>query len=129
MELATEADIYCPSIDLNGNYVDKMPSFANLANGIRCPCGTRKDKSYQTSTTFSAHLKAKTHQSWIREQNLNKSNFMKENIELKDTIKNQRLVIANLEKDLLSKLQTIAFLSEQLSKKLNVHTSDLLELD
>jgi len=37
MELATEPDTYSPSIDDMGNYIDKIPSFANIKHGIRCP--------------------------------------------------------------------------------------------
>ena len=46
MELVVESDIYSPSVDDKGNYVDKIPSFNIIKNGLRCPCGTRKDKTY-----------------------------------------------------------------------------------
>ena len=64
MELATEPDIYSPNIDNNGDYIDKVPSFNTnaLANGIRCPCGTRKDKIYTSTSMFSSHIKTKTHE-------------------------------------------------------------------
>jgi hypothetical protein len=56
MELAVESDIYSPSIDDKGNYVDRIPSFNNIKNGLRCPCGTRKDKTYDCTTYFSNHI-------------------------------------------------------------------------
>jgi hypothetical protein len=127
--LAVEADIYCPGVDASGNYIDKIPSFASLPSGLRCPCGTRKDKSYTTHATFSAHMKTKTHLQWIKDLNLSKSNFIKENTELKELVKNQKLIIARMEKDLLTKLQTIAFLSEQLSKKADIKIENLLDFD
>ena len=71
MELATQPDIYIPSIDENGNYIDKTPSFNNLKNGIRCPCGSRKDKTYDGISNFNAHIKTKIHKKWIEELNLN----------------------------------------------------------
>ena len=74
MELATEPDLYSPSIDSLGNYIDKIPSFNNIKHGLRCPCGSRKDKVYDTYSTFSAHTKTKTHQKWLNDLNLNKAN-------------------------------------------------------
>ena len=81
MELVTEPDVYSPNIDENGNYSDRTPSFNTnaLANGLRCPCGTRKDKAYTTASSFAAHCKSKTHQTWI--EDLNK-NIESSNVEL-----------------------------------------------
>jgi hypothetical protein len=59
MELVTELDIYSPSIDEIGNYVDKIPSFITIKHGIRCPCGSRKNKVYETHGIFSNHVKSK----------------------------------------------------------------------
>ena len=41
MELITEPDIYAPSIDEIGNYIDKVPSFLIIKHGVRCTCGKR----------------------------------------------------------------------------------------
>jgi hypothetical protein len=62
MELITEPDFYSPSISDNGNYIDKIPPFTNLKNGLRCPCGARKDKIYDTHSVFYSHIKTKCHQ-------------------------------------------------------------------
>jgi hypothetical protein len=45
MELIVEPDIYQPSIDEAGNYIDKIPCTLKT-NGLSCPCGSRKDKTY-----------------------------------------------------------------------------------
>lgn len=116
MELVEEPDIYSPNIDILGNYVDSVPSFHIIKKGIRCPCGSRKDKVYETSTVFSAHIKTKTHQRWLSTLNQNKANYYVENEKLKETIQTQRLIIAKLEKELNSKIMTIDYLTSQLVK-------------
>jgi hypothetical protein len=131
MELAVESDIYSPSIDDKGNYVDRIPSFNNIKNGLRCPCGTRKDKTYDCTTYFSNHIKTKSHQKWLSDMNTNKSNFFLENISLKDTINNQKQIIGKLEKEVQIKLKTIDYLTQQMSMKdANYNTvNNLLDFD
>jgi hypothetical protein len=117
MELVEEPDIYSPNVDQNGNYIDRIPSFCLIKKGLRCPCGSRKDKIYETNQIFSAHIKTKTHQKWIDSLNLNKVNYYIENENLKETLMNQRLIIAKFEKDLQNKLMTIDYLTTELCKK------------
>ena len=118
LDIALEPEIYSPIVDQNGNYVDKTPSSSVLKNCIRCPCGTRRQEiSYDTTAKFSAHTKSKKHQQWLSDLNVNKLNYYEENIKLKDTVQNQRLIIANLEKSLNSKNLTIDFLTQQLNSK------------
>jgi hypothetical protein len=66
MELTVEPDMYAPSIDPAGNYVDKIPPFNTIKKGLRCPCGSRKDKIYETHKIFSSHINTKIHQKSIR---------------------------------------------------------------
>lgn len=132
LDIALEPEIYCPNVDLNGNYVDKVPSSVVLKNGIRCPCGTRQDKSYNTPAKFTAHIRSKKHQQWLVELNVNKLNYYEENIKLKDTVQNQRLIIANMEKSINNKNLTIEFLTQQLNSKFppkkTVPVGDLIDL-
>jgi hypothetical protein len=124
MDLVELPDTYSPSIDENGNYTDKI----QFRKPITCPCGARKDKLYETYATFSAHIKTKTHLKWITDLNLNKSNFFVENQQLRDTIQNQRLIIAKLEKEIQHKIMTIDYLTLQLHKEQQQQeTPDLLE--
>lgn len=125
MELTVESDIYCPIINDIGNYVDKVPSFINIKNGIRCPCGARRDKIYDSHSCFSAHLKTKVHQKWLNELNMNKTNFYNENIQLKETIKSQQQIICKLERELKNKSVTIDYLSNQLASNFNGTPSQL----
>jgi len=116
MELIVEPDLYSPGIDDNGNYIDKIPSFYYIKKGLNCPCGTRKDKLYDSNSCFSAHIKTKCHQKWLTNLNLNKANYYTENEKLKETLQNQRLIIAKLEKEIHTKLMTIDYLTQQLIK-------------
>jgi len=130
MELVTEPDLYSPSIDNNGNYIDKIPSFNVIKKGLLCPCGSRKGKVYETHSIFSNHVKTKYHQKWLTNLNLNKANYYVENEKLNKTIQTQRLIIAKLEKDISNKLMTIDYLTKQLHTKCNSEkVQDLLDFD
>jgi hypothetical protein len=137
MELVVEPDIYSPSINDNGLYVDKVPPFNYIKKGLSCPCGSRKDKIYETHSVFVAHTKTKTHQKWLEMLNTNKANFYVDLEKAKEVISNQRLIIAKLEKDVSNKIMTIDYLTQQLhntqSSSSNANTSpfikDLLDFD
>jgi len=128
MELVVEPETYAPNIDDSGNYIDAVPS---MKKGIRCPCGSRKDKIYETHSVFSTHIKTKTHQKWLSVLNQNKMNHFMENIHLKETIENQRMIIARFEKDLNSRMNTIDYLTQELRKKNSKENTvdNLLDLD
>jgi len=127
-DLVTEPDIYCPSVNDYGNYIDRIPSFHIMKKGVLCPCGARKDKVYETHTAFSAHTKTKIHQNWLEGLNMNKANYYVENETLKNTIYNQRLMIAKLERDLNNRVMTIDYLTQQLNKNINVNNTDSVNL-
>ena len=116
MELVVEPDIYAPNIDENGNYVDKVPSFSKIKNGIQCGCGSRKDKVYYCTSYFANHLKTKIHQKWICEINANKQNYFTQNIELNQTINNQKRIIAKLEKENNEHIKTILYLTKKIEQ-------------
>jgi len=127
MELTLEPELYSPSVDELGNYIDKIPC---ITRGIRCPCGSRKDKVYETHSVFVGHIKTKAHKNWLSTINLNKANYYIENENLKTTLQNQRLIIAKLEKEIQHKLLTIDYLSQQLhSINNNKIVNNLLEFD
>ena len=126
MSLVVDPDIYCPSLDEMGNYIDVIPS---IQHGLRCPCGSRKDKTYDTHSMFATHIKSKTHQKWLATVNLNKSNYYVENERLKETVQNQRLIIAKLNKDLQRKSITIDYLTQQLCDTSDMVVPDLITFD
>ena len=119
MALATEPDTYCPNIDEHGNYADRIPSFntAALANGLRCSCGTRKDKVYASAAMFASHIKPKTHEKWLQDLNANKANFYIENKKLRDLVQSQKIMLGKMEVDLMNKSLTIDYLTQQLIAK------------
>ena len=132
MELVVEPDIYAPSIDDNGLYIDKVPPFNYIKKGLVCPCGSRKDKVYESHSVFISHTKTKAHQKWLESLNLNRANFYVEFEKSKEVISNQRLIIAKLEKDINNKILTIDYLTQQLYNTLSCNSSsmkDLLEFD
>lgn len=117
MDLIVESDIYEPNIDNNGNYTDYLPPSSKFANGLRCPCGARKDHIFDTRPSFSAHIKTKTHQKWLSDLNTNKMNFYTECEKLKEVVNSQKMIIARLEKEINTKLKTIDYLTQQLMNK------------
>ena len=123
MELVVEPDIYTPSIDATVNYIDKIPIFSKN-EGIHCPC-SRKDKIYN----FSQHMKTKCHQNWLKTINLNKTNYFMENMELRNTVLNQKLIIARMEKEINAKMIIIDCLTQQLVKELPKMVDNLLDFD
>jgi len=128
MELVTEPEIYSPNIDENGNYIDSILSFNCIKYGIRCPCGTRKDKIYQSSSTFSTHTKTKKHQLWLQQLNQNKANYYIENENLKEIIQTQKIIIAKYEKEIQNRNMTIEYLTQQLYRP-EKSVNDLLIFD
>lgn len=115
MDVTCEPEIYSPSVDDKGEYVDNIPS--NCKYGIRCPCSSRKDKIYTNYKTFYSHIKTKTHEKWLKDLNNNRANYFVENIRLQDTIKNQQQIIAKLEVEIQNKILTIDYLTNILLKK------------
>jgi hypothetical protein len=130
MELITQPDIYSPSMDDQGNYIDRIPQFNIIKKGVYCPCGSRKDKAYDSTSAFSTHIKTKCHQKWLISVNQNKVNMYIDNETLKETVQNQRLAIAKMEKDLQTKVMTIDYLTIQLTKQNQptITVSNLLDL-
>ena len=131
MELVTEPETYTPSVNDLGNYIDVIPPFNNLKHGMRCPCGSRKGKSYNTHSLFAAHIRTKTHQTWMCNLTLNKANFYIECENFKNILKDQKIIIARLDTELQNKTMTIDYLTKQLMgyESKPVVTTDLLSFD
>ena len=100
MDLILTPDVYEPSMDGNGNIIDKIPSWACLkGKGIMCACGSRKNKVYETSALFTTHIKSQTHKNWIVKLNADKVNYYMENNRLKQIIQELRQILNHYEKD------------------------------
>jgi hypothetical protein len=130
MDLAIEPNIYEPSIDEKGDYCDYIPSSNKFKNGLTCICGTRKEHIFDNRQSFTGHIKTKTHQKWLSELNTNKLNYFTENIKLNETISNQKLIIARLQRENDENIKLIAHLTKKMEIKENSNiVLDLLNFD
>jgi len=126
MELSVTPDMYMPSVDDNGNYIDNIPI---IKHGLFCPCGSRKEKAYETTSKFTTHTKTKAHQKWLTSLNQNKANYYVEMLKHKDMVENQQKIINHLESLLHKKALTIDYLTSQLTTKSNHISVDLLDIN
>lgn len=101
MSISVEPDVYCPSINELGNYIDFIPNFKN--GGYYCECGSIKNKIYKNKDSLRQHFKSLKHIQWIKHLNNNKINYYKENILLKETIKSQQIMLTQLSNQLITK--------------------------
>lgn len=130
MNLSLESDIYEPNTDDSGNYVDFLPPSSKFKNGLRCPCGARKDHIFDSRQSFCSHIKTKTHVKWLLDLNTNKMNYFTECEKLKEIVSSQKIIIAQLEKELNKHKHTIINLAQQLASKEYIdNTIDLLSFD
>lgn len=129
MDLTLESDIYEPNIDSEGDYSDYLPTASKFKNGLRCPCGSRKEHVFDTRQSFSGHIKTKTHLKWIADLNANKMNYFTENIKLNETIANQKIIIAKLQRENDENLKLIAHLTKKIEIKENPNIIDLISFD
>jgi hypothetical protein len=129
MDISLDSDVYEPNIDDKGTYVDFLPPSSKFKNGLRCPCGARKDHVFDSRASFVVHTKSKTHQKWLSELNTNKMNYFTECEKLKEVVNSQKIIIARLEKEINTHKQTIITLAQQLSSKHSDNTIDLLSFD
>lgn len=118
MEVTRTTDVYDPSIDEQGNYIDNTSLYRNNnKDGIRCRCSGKTYKSY---SSFCTHVKSDMHKKWLFDINLNKRNHYVENENLKETIKTQRDRIIALEREMQSKTLVI---NELTRTSLALHTA------
>lgn len=141
MDLMLTPDVYEPSMDDKGNFIDKIPAWSCLrTKGIMCNCGSRKDWVYETQSMFTAHIKSKKHKSWIESLNANKVNFYMENSKLKNLVIELRQIVSqydieiqklkrNQEIELSNKQQTIDCLTNLLSDMNEKPTEDIDLMD
>ena len=126
MDITITPDTYTPSVDNNGNYIDNIPI---IKNGLFCPCGSRKDKTYENTTKFSAHIKSKSHQKWLIILNQNKANYYVEMLKNKELVEAQQKIIIQLENQLHKKTLTIDYLTDQLTNKTRQQECNINLLD
>ena len=126
-------DTYYPSMNEEGNYVDRIPFNFNVAQGFYCPCGTRKEKiCFNTKSKLSAHFKTNTHEMWLAGININKHNYLIKNEELKKIIEHQKLQISEQAKVIAKqnfKIRAQVNAINSLNVMLNVYHKDTNDID
>lgn len=131
MDILATPDVYQPAMDTNGNYVDRIPSFQFLNNGLRCPCGNHE--GYKHANAFRQHINTQRHASWINHLNQNRHNIYAECEDLKKVVEQQRQQIIDKERIIRERDCTIRVLTYNLNEKidsqLNNQISDLMLLD
>lgn len=105
MDFSLTPDTYAPVVDENGNYIDKIPI---IKHGIYCLCGSRKDKVYDSTVKFSAHIKTAHHQQWLVCLNRDKANYFVDSIKYKDLSESQKKIMIHLENQLATKTAQLA---------------------
>lgn len=112
--IATQPDVYSPGINNEGIYVDKVPPQHMFSvSGLRCPCSSRKDIVFWTRQSFVSHTRTKRHQSWLGELSLENANLYVKSQEMEKTIKEQKVLIARLEREITHRDITILTLTRQ----------------
>lgn len=116
MNVTLTPDLYEPTIDNDGNYIDRKPT---IINGIKCPCSFQTKKVYDFSSKFATHIKSKGHKKWLIQLNRDKMNHYILYIKQKDLIEDQKRIIADFDIKNQNNLMTINYLTHQLVSKSN----------
>ena len=136
MEMVLEPEIYTPSVDDNGTYINHLPSKEIVRLGVRCPCGSRKNMIFKNTSNLNKHFDCEKHKSWLKNLNLNKLNHYNELIKTKEIIDQQKEQLIKLKQEIQEKNTIIINQAKQLVEQninqnvnQNVTTVNLLELD
>ena len=128
LSLSLEPELYVPSINNNGEYVDVCPAY--IRHGIRCGCGSRTDHIYDTKSKFKTHINTQAHKNWIMHINNNKKNIYEENVQLNELVKNQREIISNMEKEMINHKNINKYLENKIFISHNCPTvTNLLDIN
>jgi hypothetical protein len=128
MELTLEPEIYAPSINEYGNYVDN-PGTGAAFRPLRCACGCRRDQLYKTIASFKSHIKSQCHISWLEDQNNNKQNHLVNASNNAELLNQQRLQIARMSLDVEQKNHHIGLMTKRITELENKAKSHIFKLD
>lgn len=132
MSLVTEPDVYAPNRNDNGTYIDYIPNKCIIKNGIKCLCGSRKNQTFYSTSSFKTHLTCQKHRDWIKMKNLEPQNDLKTINEHEKTIKNQHIIINQKDfiiNDLQKKNKHLQEKIDSLVTPIHVPIVDLLGID
>ena len=97
MSLITDSDDYSPGMHTDGTYIDHIPCFTNLPQGIRCPCNYH---TFATRQSFLTHTKTLAHKRWLERLNANRTNYFVELEKERQVVHQQKIIIAKMELDI-----------------------------
>ena len=116
MSLSVEPDLYQVAVDENGTYINAMPSLNNIKNGIRCPCGSRKNQVYKTTASLTKHFDCEKHKTWLKNLNHEKINHYNDLIKTREVFQQQQQMIRDLKIELQEKDRIIINLNKDINK-------------
>lgn len=125
--LVMMAEAYEPTMNADGIFVDRIPNIPS--HGITCNCSVRKTTFYSRQS-FITHVKTKTHISWVSQYNNKRGTILTDNDELRETVRQQKIIITELSQQLSAIKQTISLKDIQiqaLSEKISTLTHQLIE--
>ena len=97
MSLITDSDDYSPGMHTDGTYIDHIPCFTNLPQGVRCTCNYH---TFTTRKSFITHTKSMTHKGWLERLNANRTNYFVELEKERQIVHQQKIIIAKMELDI-----------------------------
>ena len=106
-------EVYYPTIDTMGNYVDK-PSNKQM----HCGCGSRT--LFDGTTKLRQHFKTNIHREWVILLNLEKNNHLSESIKYKSLCTTQQKIIQQQQQ----KITTYEVSMEQMQTKMRLYREE-----
>jgi len=129
MSLITDSDDYSPGVNNDGVYVDQIPSFNGRTQGIRCPCNNHIFPSRQN---LAIHIKTAGHKRWLENLNSNRANYFTELDAERQTVRQQKIIIAKLEREkceLMRMIHTLSAINTAEASQSNNNNVDLMIFD
>lgn len=128
MSLITDSDEYSPGVNNDGMYVDQIPSFNNRQQGIRCPCNNHVFAARQN---FAIHIRSGGHKRWLENLNSNRANYFTELDAERQTVRQQKIIIAKLEREKCELMRMIHTLSaiHNAGEPTQLNNVDLMNFD
>ena len=126
MSLITDSDEYSPGVNNDGVYVDQIPSFNGRTQGIRCPCNNH---IFASRPNLAIHIKSAGHKRWLENLNSNRANYFTELDAERQTVRQQKIIIARLEREKCELLRMVSTLSAINSAATEQNNVDLMNFD
>ena len=125
MEVTEMSFQYTPAYNSDNQKYEDTAVY-DYSKGVTCPCTPQK--TFSKKDSFQNHWKCKRHQTWLHSLNENSANYYKECMELRTVVKQQRILLAQMETKMASKDAIITYLETK--EKMNEHTNkDLMLFD